>query len=303
MAGILTAKQMLKEGLDLIGISPKKRKRMTKQRLYDKFKAHFGRHPLHVARVWRDPLTTTIPEARVDDNEANLIGFLASLNFVKSYAIEDVRDDFVGDALHLNQMRELSWFFVGKIAALKALKIVWPADNEWQTTFIASVDGTHKSINEPRDPNVRKNRIWYSHKDEHAGLNFEVVLSLYQSRIVHAKLGTPASTSDITEMKAELLHKIPAGKRLIADKMYATKDLERCCSTWNQFDTELMKEFKRRAKTRHESINDRIKTYGAMRQTFRHGPAKAQLCFDAVLAMAQYAIEDTGPFGEPLFDV
>ena len=294
---------MLKEGLDVIGISQKRRRRLSKRRLYSKFKAHFGRHPLHVARVWRDLLTTTIPEARVDDDAANIIGFLASLNFVTVYAEEEIRDDFMGDLMHLNKMRALSWFFVGKIAALKALKIVWPADHEWTTTFIASVDGTHRQINEPRDPLVRKNRKWYSHKDEHAGMNFEVVMSLFESKILHAKIGTPASTNDITEIKAELLAKIPAGKRLIADKVYATKDLEQTCSTWNQFDTEEMQEFKRRAKARHESINDRIKKYQAIKKVFRHGPAKAQLCFDAVLVMVQYAIEDKGPYGEPLFDV
>jgi len=53
-------------------------------------------------------------------------------------------------------MRELSWFFVGKIATLKALKVVWPIDNEWQTTFIAGVDATDESINEPCDPHVPK---------------------------------------------------------------------------------------------------------------------------------------------------
>ena len=158
MVGILTAKQMLKEGLDVIGISQKRRRRLSKRRLYSKFKAHFGRHPLHVARVWRDLLTTTIPEARVDDDAANIIGFLASLNFVTVYAEEEIRDDFLGDLMHLNKMRALSWFFVGKIAALKALKIVWPADHEWTTTFVASVDGTHTQINKPRDPLVWKNR-------------------------------------------------------------------------------------------------------------------------------------------------
>jgi len=39
MTGVLTAKQMLKEGLDLIGTS---QKRMSKQRLFKKFEATLG---------------------------------------------------------------------------------------------------------------------------------------------------------------------------------------------------------------------------------------------------------------------
>ena len=130
MEGILTAKQMPKESLGLIGTSEKRRKMMSKQSPCNKLKTHFGHHPLHVVQVWRDSLSMTIPEACVDDNDANIIGFLGALNVVKSHAIEDTRDDFIGDFLHWNQLRDLAWFFVGKIAALKALKIVWPADNE-----------------------------------------------------------------------------------------------------------------------------------------------------------------------------
>ena len=119
---------------------------------------HFGRHPLHAAQVWRDLLTMAISEACVDDHDAQ-----TSLGNGLSWFCQIGHNrrrprwlSVVGDFLHLNKMRELSWFFVGKIATLKALKVVWPIDNEWQTTFIAGVDATDESINEPCDPHVPK---------------------------------------------------------------------------------------------------------------------------------------------------
>jgi len=93
--------------------------------------------------------------------------------------------------MHLNKMREPAWFYVKKIAALKALKIVWLDPNEWRTAFVASVNGTHRPINEPRDPLVRKNRKWYSHKDEHAGMNFEVVMALFESKTLINDISSP----------------------------------------------------------------------------------------------------------------
>ena len=304
MVGVLTTRQMLKQGLDLIGISHYRQKRIGRDRLINKFKSHYGRHPFHLAKLWRDLLTTTNQDALVDENDdRNILGFFAACNFLKVYAMEEVRDDFMGENMHLNEIRSEAWKYTRKIAALKGGKIVWPADHEWQTTFIISVDGTHRLVNEPRDPNVRRNPKWYSHKDEHAGMNFEVGVDLFRSRIVHVKVGTPASTHDLTEFRMELAQKIPAGKRVIADKVYACEEFQHMISTYNQFDSAELKEFKKRAKARHETVNDRIKKYGCMKQHFRHGIQKAQICCDAVVVMVQYAIEDTGPYGEPLFDI
>ena len=189
------------------------------------------------------------------------------------------------------------------MAALRYVKIIFPAANEWDTIFIISVDGTHYQINEPRDPNVRKNPKWYSHKFHLAGLNYEIAISLWDSKIVHASCWDPASTHDKTVFRRDLLHKIPAGKRVIADKGYIANDLSEILSIPNQFDSEQLKDFKARARARHETINDRLKKYNVMKHKFRHGVKKAQMCFDACLVNVQYAIEDTGKNGEPLFDL
>lgn len=297
---ILTAKQMLQKGLTVANVSRERQRRLSMPTQYRKFKAHYGIHPLHAARVWRDFHVTTIAEAHVN-NDANVLGFLAALNFLKVYASEDIRADFMGDHMHLNQMRDETWMNVRRMAALKPLKIVWP--DHWETTFIGTVDGTHIDIQEPRDPEVRKNRMWYSHKSNTAALNYEIAVAIFESKIVHAKCGDPASTHDLTVFRMELSNKIPPGKRVIADKAYISKEESHVLSTYNQFDSEEVKEFKRRAKARQECLNAKLKEFNCVSHEFRHKGEKAQLCFDAVIVLVQYVIEDTGPHGQPLFDV
>jgi len=239
----------------------------------------------------------------VNETDKSIYGFSAALNLVKSYATEDVRDDFIGNHMHLNEMRAATWSFVENIAALKGFKIVFPQPHEWNTTFIISVDGTHCLINEPRDPIVKKNKEWYSHKHHKAGLNYEIAVALFSSAIAHAKSGDPASTHDMTTFRMELKQKIPPGKRVVADKSYDAAAENNILSTYNQFDTDAVKEFKKRARARHETINSKLKNFKCLDNRFRHGVVRAQQCFDCCIVLLQYAIEDTGPYGEPLFDV
>jgi len=303
VVGVITAKRMLRMGLDIAHISRYKQRRLSKPTKCRKFKSHFGVHPLHAAQVWRELLLTTIPAAHLDETDKSIFGFFSALNLVKCYATEDVRDDFIGDHMHLNEMRDAAWDFVMKIGALKGLKIVFPQPHEWNTTFIISVDGTHCLINEPRDPLLRKNKEWHSHKHHKAGLNYEIAVALFRSAIVHAKSGDPASTHDMTVFRMELKQKIPPGKRGVADKSYDANAERNILSTYNQFDTDAVKEFKRRARARHETINSKLKNFKCLDNKFRHGVVRAQQCFDCCIVLLQHAIEDTGPFGEPLFDV
>jgi len=55
-----------------------------------------------------------------------------------------------------------------------------------------------------------------------------------------------------------------------------------------------------RVRSRHESVNKRMKQFGCLRQQFRHHDfAKHSSCFRAVAVLTQVAIE----FGETLFEV
>ena len=200
-------------------------------------------------------------------------------------------------------LNKLTWQWASKFAAMKGIKITWPADGDWRTTLIVSLDGTHSNINEPRDPTMRKNPKWYSHKFNLPGLNYEVCLHLWENRCVWAKTQVAASVHDLTAFRGELKGMIPAGKRVICDSgYYSFKDGEdEILSFPNSMDTEDVRNFKNAARARQENWNKRIKDYGCINERFRHGVVKHQICFDACAVLVQYAIEDTTPgVGEPL---
>jgi hypothetical protein len=297
---LISPNQMLRRGLRAIGVDGHQRNKWCKETQVTKFKSIYGKHPLHCSRIWRDLQTTTNPDAKIDATEPDaLLGFFCGLNFLKTYAKENIRSALF-EHINVKKLRELCWYYVDRIAALREEKIKWPEDHEWDTIFIASVDGTHAFTNEPRDPNVRKNPKWYSHKDNNPGINYEIALHLWTQQVIWAKSWDPASVHDLTVFRMELVHKIPAGKLVIADKGYICKHLDHVLSTWSPLDSQELRQFKKEARARHENFNKRLKDWGVLNQTFTHGVHKHQRCFDAVLVMTQYAIEDTGPHGEPL---
>jgi hypothetical protein len=103
--------------------------------------------------------------------------------------------------------------------------------------------------------------------------------------------------------KSGLLDKIPAGKRLIVDGGY-TGDMDKCTG-YNQFDSDDLKKFKARVKSRHETFNHRLKIFNILSERFFHGVDKFPVSIEAVAVLVQYTIEDTTnpESGAPLADV
>ena len=302
MAGIVTASQMLKHGLTLVGIDEQTQSRRLRSTCISDFKAHFGAHPVHCAFTWRDLLTCeqTCPEAYIAPANAEIDAFFYGLHFLRLYQSESVRAARFG--VGKQTVREKSWFYVTKIAALKHVKIVLP--DAWDTTYTLSLDGAHFAINEPRHPTLRRDEKNYSHKYNAAGVDYEVGVALFQSKIVWIKGPVQASTHDHKVFQSELQALIPAGKRIIVDNGY--QGCPEFYSNYNQFDTEEVREFKKRAKSRQEAVNGKMKVFKVLDSRFGHPSrdfVKHGLCFDAVAVLTQYAIEDTGRHGCPLFEI
>lgn len=293
---------MLRRGLRLQGFSNVQINRLSKKSKIDQFKGDYGRHPIHISRLWRDLQLVEIEAAKLSEEEARkpetIVHFFWALYFLKVYPKE--KEGSSAWNKNRKTLREGYWPFVHKISAMAKYKIVWPTDEEWRSVFIISVDGTDEPIQEPRDKKYRKNKKWFSKKMKRAGLGYELALHLFENKIVHAAV-YKAKTHDLQKFRRKLMFKIPEGKRVVADRGYWSKDLMHILATPNPLDTDEVKEFKKTARARQEHLNSRLANYNCVAHLFRHGVEKHTVCFMACLVMIQYAIEDTGhDSGEPL---
>lgn len=172
--------------------------------------------------------------------------------------------------------------------------------------FFFTVDGTHFKINEPKPFSTD----WSSQKfGGHAGLNYEIALAIWDSKLLWVHGPTkPGVVNNITVFRGDGLTKSLRGKvdeeelnlgrniRGIADEGYRGEP--EYLSTRNQFDPREVANFKNRALARHENFNAKLKTFDILNGTFRHGPQKQQIAFEAVCAITVYKMEA----GEGLFD-
>jgi hypothetical protein len=183
---------------------------------------------------------------------------------------------------------------------------VWPerwtpgnqsVDDDDNPTSIITVDGVHCRVNEPKHPTLSKNPQYYSHKFNQAGVDYELGLSVFENCLVWMNGPFPAAESDIRVLRKGLKDKIPAGKKIIADKGYRGE--KAIINTPNSQDHPEVRKFQSRARARHESFNGRLKNFRSLDVRFRHGVEKHKIVFEAICVICQYQMEN----GSPLFDV
>lgn len=183
-----------------------------------------------------------------------------------------------------------------------SLQVVWHSspqneneDIDNDVYFVGSIDGVHFRINEPRK---EPSSSWFSHKSNGPGLTYEIVMSIYTSKVLWANGPFPAGKSDISMFReGGLLERMPEGGRLVGDEGYRGEP--GFISTQNNFDSDELADFKKRARARHETFNGRLKNFAILSDVFRHNHKKHQIVFDSVCAIAQYEINNN----HPLFDV
>ena len=110
----------------------------------------------------------------------------------------------------------------------------------------------------------------------------------------------PGENADIKIFRQEpngLKKQIPDGKKAIGDRGYRGEQEK--VSIRNPHDSATVKDFKNRARARHESFNGRIKQFRVLDARFRHDVDEHQVVFEAVCVILQYEMEN----GHPLFDV
>jgi hypothetical protein len=294
----------LKHGLSLLGWTDKHLNRQSKKR-YEKhskwFHCEYGASHHVVAQIFSDLQTTKIAAAKFHSaTMVDLDYLLFAFHFLKQYPTEGQQQNKWHQCD--KKLRENLWDILPRLQALKATKITWPTDAELaDNIWIGSVDGTHVKTVEPTHPDLPKDTEAFSYKNKAAGLSYEIVLSLFESRIIWINGPFPASYHDaaIFALPGGLREKLQGtGRRLIGDSGYSGHgDI---VSMMNSHDAPEVSKAKIRARMRQEGVNSKIKTLRALDSArFRHGPQKFKIVFEAGVVVTQYKMEIT----EPLFDV
>ena len=147
---------------------------------------------------------------------------------------------------------------------------------------------------EPSHENLPKDPAYFSYKHHAAGFNYEIGLSLYESKLVWFNGPFKAGEFNDIKMFAEggLKDKLQSTKKMvIADNGYT--GYPTLVSTSNSQDSKEVSKFKVRARQRHEKYNGKLKEFQCLDDRFRH-TGKLQLCFEAVnvISKLQWLLEE-----------
>ena len=288
---LLTADEMLEFGLELAGDKVSNSNKVNDRR----FRALYGSASVVCSVIWEALQTTAILEARIEPrSRKDLKYFMVAMYFLKVYPTENV----IHTAFKLDEktIRTHSWFYAKKLRALQDDKVEW--DGNWSAFFGMSADGVHFRCMEEEHPVLSKNPQQCSYKFKSAGWNYVIGLSILTSAIMWLSDQYPASVHDITVFRNEALPNVPAGKMVVADNGFRGEP--DTCATPSSLDPDELKEFKRRARSRQETFNARIKNFSVLSERFRHHSAEQhQICFVACCIIVQFQME----LGSPLFDV
>jgi hypothetical protein len=297
VTSVLTADEFMKIGLKLVGYKRRRIRRAKKSTNVERFVEHFGSIPCVCASIWEDLQTTIVEEAQVEEKDLNVEYFLMAMHHLKRYPTEAEREAIFD--ISKKWGRNKVWFYVEKIQALKAQKIVWPENNFGEDIWGVTVDGTHCWIREPSHPTWSQDPEWFSHKYNHAGVNYELAISISENRLVWMNGPFKAGMNDvITFTEKGLKAKLKAcGKKGIGDGGYAGHPEQ--ISTPNSHDSKQVFKFKSRALKRHEKFNGLTKNFDCLNGRFRHSVDRFKNCFEAICVIAQYQMENN----RPLFDV
>jgi hypothetical protein len=122
MNRIFEVDEMLRIGLDWAGFDVSRQSTVNLDTNVRRFQSNFGSSPLVCSALWKDLVTTDIPEARIHPKtSATLDKYLLALYFLKGYPTEEKL------AAHSKMCekvaRKWAWLFACKIQALKTKKV------------------------------------------------------------------------------------------------------------------------------------------------------------------------------------
>ena len=267
--------------------------RMSKTAKKDYFKSFYFASPLTMKEIFEDIQHPDLGQDQIAMPDPT--DFMSAFYFLKQYPKKVEQGGFLG--LSGKHGLAKAWKYVRAIQALKVKKIRWIFDEfpyaELDEYFFLSDDGVHCRIHEPR---IMPSSGWYSQKFNKAGLAYELGVSVYHDKICWCSGPYPAGQNDIRifRKKNGLMSKIPDNKRVIADEGYVGEPTK--VATKNEFDPPEVVDLKRRAKARQESVNQKMKSFSILNETFRttgkQRMIKHQSAFEACLVIVQYELDN-----------
>lgn len=265
---------------------------MGARAIKDHFQDRFYAHPKTITGIFHDIQHEDLGINAIITPDP--IDFLGAFYFLKKYPTKLSQSGFLGCSEKYGLVK--AWRYVRAIQALKEKKIKWIFDEQpykyLDEYFLLTVDGVHCRIHEPR---FMPSSGWFSPKFNKAGLAYEIGVSVYHDKICWVNGPFPAGQNDLRIFRKPdgLLSKIPAGKKAIADEGYVGEQDK--TATRNEFDSSEVKDLKRRAKARQESVNQKLKSFQILKDTFRTTGSqrleKHKTAFEACLVIVQYELD------------
>ena len=201
--------------------------------------------------------------------------------------------------------------WIAKIAGLYEKKIKWDETlaDPGKSAFVFSVDCTDCRTWEKRaHHHLNQDRKLYSEKFNHAGLKYEIVLSIDKSKCMSVVGPHPASEHDMSlfriETKDKLIYFRRFGKNAmgIGDSIYKAgskaeqRDEVGMMCIPSTLDPEILQRWKSRVRARHESFNARIKAFAFLQYTYRGTDwDKHEKAFRAICTIVQYQMDNDSP--------
>jgi hypothetical protein len=298
---LLSPQDVLKKGFRFFNGLPNDFPGPWTERRTNDFKSHYGSSPVVLANQWYDLMTTELHVGltEADKSDKGFKMFLIVHHFLWAYP---KNAKILGSAFSVCErlvQGENLRRWVRMIAALKAIKILWPEEeynNQHGQFFIVSVDGTDFKVWEKKHPTMPIDKGQYSHKFNHGGLKYEIAIDVYRSKVVWISGPHRAGMHDKT-VYAEmgLRNKIPHGKKVITDRVYGSQaepEHHIKLALPNPSDNKELANFKARVRARHESFNGRLKFYRSLSDTYHHPAANHVHVFEAVCVTVQYQMDN-----------
>ena len=264
-------------------------------------RALYGSPPEVLADVWHDLCNTTIPGARLTDEEKSNHG--VKMFFLAHYMLWTYPRNARLIEIHFGPIAEKLtrgdplWKWIRKIESLLPEKIKWlpRLDDPNCEAFIVTIDGVDcRTWESRRHPTFNIDRRLYSKKFAHAALKYEIAVAIFEDKIVWVNGPFRGGKHDLSIFREDgLMDKIQDGKMGITDRGYRTSVAAEAdkLAFKREEDPPDLKKIKGRSTCRHETVNSRIKQFCAASETFRHGKDKQEAAFKAICVVVQYQID------------